>query len=540
MPHLKYEGRSVVSREGESVLDAFLRHGISIPFSCRTGVCHVCMQRCANGTIPPVAQNGLRPNLTEQGYFLACKCVPLADMEIHPPAALYATTLVAEKEMLSPDVCRLLLEPVPALNYRAGQFLNLRRGDGLTRSYSLASLPAHDYFLELHVQRKNGGAMSNWILDDLHPGDEVDIQGADGDSYYDANMAGHSLLLIGTGTGLAPLYGILRDALDHRHDSEIHLYHGGRDSDRFYLRAPLRELEKQHSNFHYHECNSANDDGAGRALFGRAHDIAFARHADLRGWHVFLAGQADMVDEGEQRAVEHGAAPNAVHTDAFAFRDLRKTPRDDRHTAAQSTIVTDGGPSQPPQDLGYPPPDPELWKALGEGKMLSAILKDFYGIVFQDERLGHFFDGVTQQRLVEKQYLFIRQILTGDKIYFGDRPRNAHHWMVISDELFDYREGIMESCLRKHGLADDMMHRFMAVESYYRSDIVKAKPFARRLGDIEIPFEGFDELVMDVGTLCDSCSREVSAGEKVIYHVRLGKIYCSDCSATHTHAVAQA
>ncbi len=91
--------------------------------------------------------------------------------------------------------------------------------------------------------------------------------------------------------------------------------------------------------------------------------------------------------------------------------------------------------------------------------------------------------------------------------------------------------------MRKHGLPEDMVHRFMEIEGYYRPDIVKAAPFARRMGDIEIPFEGFDELVMDVGTLCDSCGREVAVGEKVIYHVRLGKIYCSECSTTHTHDV---
>ena len=38
MPTLKYEGRQVYSREGESVLDAFQRQGITIPFSCRNGI----------------------------------------------------------------------------------------------------------------------------------------------------------------------------------------------------------------------------------------------------------------------------------------------------------------------------------------------------------------------------------------------------------------------------------------------------------------------------------------------------------------------
>ena len=530
MPNLKYQDRTLVTREGENVLDALLRHGISIPFSCRNGICHVCLQHCVQGAVPPVAQRGLRPELREHGYFMACKCVPLADMEVEPPTELYATTLVHSKEMLSPHVCKLLLEPGSTFVYRPGQFINLRRPDGLIRSYSLASLPVEDYFLEIHVQRKDGGAMSNWILDELKAGDELDIQGASGECYYKDEARGHPLLLVCTGTGLSPLVGIIRDALHHQHQEDIHLYHGGRDTDRFYLRAQLRELEQQHANFHYHECLSGSHPLPDGVHAGRAHDVAFARHKDLRGWHVYLAGLAEMVDSGEQLAAEHGAAPAAIHTDAFALRDLRKTRRDG---TAPTPAPVQG------EEAKYPPPDPELWAALGEGTMLMAVLQDFYGRVFEDERLSSFFHGVTKQRSIEKQYLFTRQILTGEKIYFGERPRNAHPWMVISDELFDYRENIMVTCLREHGLGEAMVQRFTQLEEFYRKDIVKSKPFPRKMGDIELPLEGFDELVMDVGTLCDSCGREVSAGEKVIYHVRIGKIYCSDCSSQHNHEVPQ-
>ena len=83
--------------------------------------------------------------------------------------------------MLSPNVCKLLIEPTLTFVYHAGQFINLRRPDGLVRSYSLASLPTEDYFLEIHVQRKGDGAMSNWILDELKAGDELDIQNASGE-----------------------------------------------------------------------------------------------------------------------------------------------------------------------------------------------------------------------------------------------------------------------------------------------------------------------------------------------------------------------
>jgi ferredoxin-NADP reductase/ferredoxin/truncated hemoglobin YjbI len=533
MPYLKYQGRDVFAREGENVLDAFLRHGISIPFSCRNGVCHVCLQRCISGSVPPVAQNGLRPELRDQGYFLPCKCVPYEEMDIAPPGNLYTTTFVHSKEMLSPNVCKLLLEPVANLRYRAGQFVNLRRQDGLTRSYSLASLPERDYFLEIHVQRKEGGAMSNWILDELKPGDALDIQGADGECYYKDAARGQPLLLIGTGTGLAPLYGILCDALQQGHAQEIHLYHGGRSSDRFYLRDRLHALAKQHSNFHYHECISGTGVLPPGIVAGRAHEVAFAQHKDLRGWHVFLAGLAEMVDRGEQLAAERGARPEAIHADAFVFRDLRNTPRGPKKTPA--------APTEGRETRDYPPPDPELWKALRSGDLLMEVLQDFYSRVFKDEKLSSFFLGVvTIQRAIEKQYLFSRQVLTGEKIYFGDRPRNAHHWMVISEDLFDYREELMATCLREHGLPEPMVRRFREMEEFFRRDIVKSAAIPRTIGDIELPLDGFDELIMDVGTLCDSCGNEVAVGEKVIYHVRLGKIYCADCSAPHTHEVPQA
>lgn len=528
MPTLKYQGRTIVLRQKENILDAMLRQGISIPFSCRNGVCHVCLQRCIKGAIPHEAQHGLRSELSEQGYFMACKCVPIEDMEITPATELYSTTLVHSKEMLAPDVCKLLIEPTTNFTYNAGQFINLRRQDGLIRSYSLASLPTEDYFLEVHVQRKERGIVSNWIFDELNVGDEIGIQSASGECYYKNDARDHPMLLVGTGTGLSPLFGIIRDALHNQHEGEIHLYHGGRDTDRFYMCEKLRKMEQQYANFHYYECISDNSTPPEGIFKGRVHEVAFARHQDLRGWHVYLAGLSEMVDSGELLAAKQGATQEAIHTDAFALRDLRNKKREGNQP---TPTPANGG------EAKYPPPDPELWIALLNGDLLTVVLTDFYTRVYQDMRLASFFEGVTKQRLIEKQYLFTRQILTGEKIYFGDRPRNTHHWMVISNELFDYRANIMLNCLREAGLSELMVQRFMEIEEFYRHDIVKSVPFPRLIGGIERPLEGFNEITMDVGSLCDICEREVSAGEKVNYHVRLGKIYCSDCSSQRVSEV---
>jgi hypothetical protein len=54
----------------------------------------------------------------------------------------------------------------------------------------------------------------------------------------------------------------------------------------------------------------------------------------------------------------------------------------------------------------------------------------------------------------------MRDLLRGERKYFGMRPRTAHHWMVISDAIFDYREARMVATLRKHGLPEPLVSRW--------------------------------------------------------------------------------
>jgi ferredoxin/truncated hemoglobin YjbI len=230
---------------------------------------------------------------------------------------------------------------------------------------------------------------------------------------------------------------------------------------------------------------------------------------------------------------ESGAVPAAAlkglderQREQGLFLPCRCRPTGDMHiaTVAQATTA-----QTPATQSNRPQPDLELWQALGEGALMSEILEDFYSQVFEDERLAPFFHGVTQRRAMEKQFLFLRQQITGEKVYFGDRPRNAHHWMVISNELFDYREQLMVECLRRHGLAEPMVQRWVVIENRFRADIVKDEPWKRKMGDVELPLDGYEETVLDVGSLCDGCGAEVDAGVAVRYHLRLGSIYCPGC-----------
>ena len=180
------------------------------------------------------------------------------------------------------------LRPSTPLYYRAGQFINIRREDGVVRSYSMASVPRLDQELELHVKRMPNGQMSNWLCDQVKPCDGVDLQGPNGDCFYDPALRDKKLLMIGTGTGLAPLLGIVRDALDAGHSDDIYLYHGSREADGLYLADEVSALDAASANFHFVSCISGDGETMGFRS-GRADVAAFGDHPDLQGWGFLSA-----------------------------------------------------------------------------------------------------------------------------------------------------------------------------------------------------------------------------------------------------------
>jgi ferredoxin len=204
---LHHEGGVYEGRPSETVLETLLRHGVDAPYSCRKGTCLTCVMRATGGVVPNEAQQGLKDTLRLEGYFLPCVCRPEDDLVVESPEldSLFVPASVAAVEHTTPDLARVLLEPEAPFGYRAGQFVNLRRPDGLVRSYSLASVPGLERVLELHVKRTENGEMSNWINDALEPGTKIDLQGPNGSCFYVPGKPEQPLLLIGTGSGLAPL-----------------------------------------------------------------------------------------------------------------------------------------------------------------------------------------------------------------------------------------------------------------------------------------------------------------------------------------------
>ncbi len=320
MPLITFEGKSYECRSGERVLDCLMRHGVMLPSSCRSGVCQTCMVRAVNGVPPVVAQNGIKDTLRAQGYFLACVCEPESDIEISlvDSATVRNRATLVSRERMNESVLRLRMTCGSAFEYRAGQFINLiRPGDELVRSYSLASLPSENE-LELHVKRVPDGRMSNWIFDELEVGQELEFYGPSGDCFYLPGNRDASLLLIGTGTGLAPLYGIMRNALAQEHTGPIHFFHASLATPGLYMMDEMYALASASANMTYTPCVLKGETPRG-GVQGNIVDIVQSNMKNLAGWRIYLCGDPPIVDALKRACFLSGATMQNIHSDPFVF-----------------------------------------------------------------------------------------------------------------------------------------------------------------------------------------------------------------------------
>lgn len=231
----------------------------------------------------------------------------------HARADRYVAT-VEHIEKLNPETLKISMSCPDITHYRAGQYLKVYLEEDKARSYSLASAPGVDAHLQLHVRRGAAGSASRWFHEVLAPGDELRISAPQGYACYQPGGLAQPLLMIATGSGLAPFYGIARAALRHGHASPLQLYHGVRDGADLYLVEQLSALARLYPNFRYVPCVSGSHVPDGCSA-GRALDIALREVPVSHDWRVYLSGNPAMVDDAWKAFLHAGVPPAAILSD---------------------------------------------------------------------------------------------------------------------------------------------------------------------------------------------------------------------------------
>ncbi|WP_133130756.1 FAD-binding oxidoreductase [Legionella yabuuchiae] len=317
MTELHFNKQVLHSMEGESVLDCLLRHDVNYPNACRSGVCQACLMKTTDSPIESKWQEGLPDTLKSQGYFLACQAKPTSTMHLKAPDAAECEqpAMISELSFLTHNTIRVKLLAEHLENWMPGQYLNLLNPEGVSRSYSIANLPAKEGYIELHIKLKDDGAMSQWLRKKAAVDTMVHIRGSFGKCYYmNPDQSSFNILLAGTGTGLAPLLGIVKTALSMQHQGKITLIHGGCQDDDIYYAEELETLATFYQNFHYIPCVLKSN---GRYQESDITQQLLIHLNNSDNVQVYVCGPKETTNKIKTKAFLAGVPSSKIYSDAF-------------------------------------------------------------------------------------------------------------------------------------------------------------------------------------------------------------------------------
>jgi ferredoxin-NADP reductase len=276
------------------------------------------MMRATEGIVPGAAQAGLKDSLRKSGHFLSCICRPDQDLACEPAhtADFRGSVTIQEIRPIGPDVALVRLSRPEGFDFRPGQFITVKRADAVSRSYSIASQTDQTDVIDLHVRRVPQGQLSGWFHDAARPGDELWLEGPKGDCVYYPDYPDEPLVLIGTGTGIAPLMAIAVDACQQGHKGSITIYHGALSEDRFYLVDELQTLAQTHPQVDYVRCVLRGPAGADIQV-GELKDIVLSGLTDPKQKRVYLCGDPGLVRILKKQIFLAGVSMNRLHADPF-------------------------------------------------------------------------------------------------------------------------------------------------------------------------------------------------------------------------------
>lgn len=252
-----YKSQSYPLEPAETVLQCLLRHEVDYPNSCQAGICQSCLIKSEDGEIQTSWQEGLPDTLKSQGYFLACLARPQTALQVAAPdsAECEVNAKILALNLLNHNVMQVKLSAEEGHQWIPGQYLNLVNPEGVIRSYSIANQPLQEGFIELHIKIYPGGSMGQWLLNEATEESEIKLRGPFGRCFYhNPERLAFDMVLAGTGTGLAPLIGIIKNALSEHHNGQITLVHGGLLDKDIYYHEELSTLAAVFPSFVYDPC----------------------------------------------------------------------------------------------------------------------------------------------------------------------------------------------------------------------------------------------------------------------------------------------
>ncbi|TGE23848.1 ferredoxin--NADP reductase [Hymenobacter aquaticus] len=224
-----------------------------------------------------------------------------------------------------------------------GQFLTLilpcgPGGKKERRAYSLSSTPSEAPRLSVTVKRVTGGLVSNYLLDTVKVGQQLEVMAPLGNfTLKTSPQAARSIVLVGAGSGITPLMSILKAVVRDEPRSHVLLVYGNRTEESVIFRQQLQQLENQAGGRLQveHVFSQPSSPTSGHRHTGRLNRTMLLRILEQR--HQFPAQQAEY----------YLCGPEGMMTEARAALDLLGVPaariQRESFVAAAETIEAAAG-----------------------------------------------------------------------------------------------------------------------------------------------------------------------------------------------------
>jgi CDP-4-dehydro-6-deoxyglucose reductase len=324
--------KTFIVNEGETVLTAALRQGVMLPYSCKNGTCGSCKGKVLSGEVhypfhPPLA---LERSEIAEDVALMCQAEPMENLvvrvrEIEAVRDIQVRMLparVIEKTILTKNVVRLRLKLPKAqrLQFLAGQYVDVLLSGGKRRAFSIASCPSLEDEIELHIRHVEGGGFTGYVFDELKERDILRFEGPLGNFFIRNDDTERPMIMMGGGTGFAPLKSMIENLLEQGDRREIHLFWGARISEELYLDDLPTQWAREHDHIHYRRAVSEPGSlPAGDEFTGFVHEAVIDDFPDLAGFDIYMSGPPAMIDAAKQAFMEHGVAERRLFYDSFEF-----------------------------------------------------------------------------------------------------------------------------------------------------------------------------------------------------------------------------
>lgn len=128
------------------------------------------------------------------------------------------------------------------------------------------------------------------------------------------------MIMMGGGTGFAPLKSMIEDLLAHGDEREVHLFWGARTAGELYHEDLVQQWVTAYPHIRYTSALSESDDPRRQKGFaGFVHEAVLDAYPDLSPYDVYMSGPPAMIDVARHAFVDQGVAETRLFYDSFEF-----------------------------------------------------------------------------------------------------------------------------------------------------------------------------------------------------------------------------